>query len=133
MSDAFKARREAIRAELIKAKEERDAALARLAEIEARLSKADMEAAQIREQSQREADMEAQRIAEQTQADIEKMRENARREIVAAAANARRELKQYSAEESIRLAEEMVRQNLRGAEADRLVRASIESLGGVKR
>jgi F0F1-type ATP synthase membrane subunit b/b' len=133
ISDAFKARREAIRAELIKAQQERDAALARLQQVEERLQNLDAETARIREQSVREAEAEATRIAEQTAADIEKIRENARREIIAASANARRELKQFSAEESIRLAEDMVRQNLQsGTDAARLVNASIEGLGGVK-
>ncbi|HEX8264405.1 MAG TPA: ATP synthase F0 subunit B [Pyrinomonadaceae bacterium] len=133
VSNAFKARREAIRAELIKAQQERDAALAKLRQVEERLQNLDAETARIREQSVREAEAEATRIAEQTAADIEKIRENARREIAAASANARRELKQFSAEESIRLAEDMVRQNLQsGTDAARLVNASIEGLGGVK-
>jgi F0F1-type ATP synthase membrane subunit b/b' len=133
ISNAFKARREAIRAELIKAQQERDAALAKLQQVEERLNNLDAETARIREQAQSEAEMEATRIAEQTAADVEKMRDNARREIAAAAANAKRELRQFSAEESIRLAEEMVRQNLQGDTAARLVNTSIESLGVVKR
>jgi F0F1-type ATP synthase membrane subunit b/b' len=129
LSSTFRARRETIRQELVRAQQERDAALARLSEVEARLNNLDAETAQIREQSRREAEAEARRIAEQAQADIEKMRENARREIASVAASARRELKQFSAEESIRLAEEMVRQNLRDEDAARLVNASINSLG----
>lgn len=132
VSDAFKARRESIRAELIKAQQERDAAVARLRQVEERLKNLDAETAGIREQTQREAEMEATRIAEQTATDIEKMRENARREIAAGAANARRELRQFSADESIRLAEEMVKQNLQGENAARLVNASINGLGGVQ-
>lgn len=129
LSDAFKAKREAIRQELIKAKEERDAALAKLSEVEARLAKLDSETAQIREQAQRDAELEAERIAAQTELDIAKLRENARREIEAAAAQAKRELKRFSAEESIRLAEEMLRQQVKGDDAARLVAASINGLG----
>jgi F-type H+-transporting ATPase subunit b len=132
LSEAFKHRREAIRAELIKAQQERDAALARLSEIEARLNNLDAETERIREQATREAELEAARIAEQTNADVEKIRDNARREIASAAAAARRDLRQFSAEESIRLAEEMVRGRLQGDEAARLVRASIEGLGGAR-
>lgn len=131
VSNAFKARREAIRAELIKAQQERDAALAKLQEVETRLSNLDAETARIREQAAREAEAEATRIAEQTAADMEKMRENARREIAAAAANAKRELRQFSAEESIRMAEDMVRANLQNdGAASRLTKASIDNLGG---
>ncbi|HZH34572.1 MAG TPA: ATP synthase F0 subunit B [Pyrinomonadaceae bacterium] len=135
LSTAFKTRREAIRQDLIKAQQERDAAMAKLSEVEARLGNLNAEAAAIREQSKREAEAEAARIAAQTTADIEKMRENARREIASAVATARRDLKQFSAEESIRLAEDMVRANLRGEDAARLVNASINGLGtngGVK-
>lgn len=133
VSNAFKARREAIRAELIKAQQERDAALAKLQQVEARLTNLDAETARIRQQSQSEAETEATRIAEQTAIDIEKMRDNARREIATAVQNAKRELRQFSAEESVRLAEEMVRQNLRGDAAARLVNTSIENLGAAKR
>ena len=132
LGSAFRARRETIRAELIKAQQERDAAMAKLQQVEERLKNLDAETARIREQSMREAEAEATRIAEQTAADIEKMRENARREIAGAAAIAKRELRQFSADESIRLAEEMVRANLQGDTAARLVNTSIEGLGGVK-
>lgn len=132
LSNAFKARRETIRAELIRAQQERDAALAKLQQVEERLQNLDAETVRIREQAQREAEAEATRIAEQTHADIEKIRENARREIASAAANAKRDLRQFSADESVRLAEEMVRQNMQGETAARLVNASIDGLGGAK-
>ena len=128
LSNAFKAKRESIRQELIKAQQERDAALAKLSQVEQRLANLDAEAAQIREQAQREAEAEADRIAAQTQSDIAKMRDNAHREIEAATAQAKRELKRFSADESLRLAEEMLRQQVQGDDAARLVSASINAL-----
>ena len=129
LSSAFKTKRETIRQELIRAKAERDAALAKLNQIEAKLANLDAESAQIKEQSAREAEAEAARIAAQTTAEVEKLRDNARREIEAAGAQARRELKRFSADESIKLAEEMLRQNVQGEDASRLVTASISGLG----
>ncbi len=129
LSNAFKTKRETIRQELIRAKAERDEALAKLSQIDAKLANLTAESSQIREQSAREAEAEAARIAAQTTADVEKLRDNARREIEAAGAQARRELKRFSADESIKLAEEMLRQNVQGEDASRLVTASISGLG----
>ncbi|MEP6924395.1 MAG: ATP synthase F0 subunit B [Pyrinomonadaceae bacterium] len=129
LSSAFKTKRETIRQELVRAKAERDAALQKLGEVEARLSNLEAESVQIKEQSAREADAEATRIAAQTNTDVEKLRDNARREIEAASAQAKRELKRFSADASIKLAEEMLRQNLKGDDASRLVNASISGLG----
>jgi F-type H+-transporting ATPase subunit b len=129
VSNAFRAKRESIRQELIRAKEERDAALAKLAEIEVKLASLDEETARIKEQSAREAENEKARIAAQTEADISKMRENARREIETAATRAKRELKRFAADESIRLAEDILRQKINAADAERLISAGINSLG----
>lgn len=128
LSNAFKAKRETIRQELIRAKAERDEALAKLSQIEAKLSNLEAESAQIREQAAGEAETEAARIAAQTTADVEKMRDNARREIEAASAQAKRELKRFSANESIKLAEATLRQSVQGENASRLVSASINGL-----
>lgn len=128
LSNAFKSKREQIRQELIRAQQEREAAEAKLNEVDARLSNLETETARLRQQAEREAAAENARITEQTEADIEKMRENARREIEAASAQARRELKRFSADESIRLAEEMLRRDLKSDDAARLVNASIGAL-----
>jgi F0F1-type ATP synthase membrane subunit b/b' len=131
VSEAFKARREEIRAELIKAKAERDAAVAKLEEVEVRLSRLDMEVTAIKEKARVDADMEKERIAAQTENDIAKMREQAGNEIARAGQMAKHDLRKFSAEESIRLAEEMLRGKL-NADADaKLVRAGIQELGGV--
>ncbi len=132
LGNAFKTKRETIRQELIRAKQERDAALAKLAEVEARFATLDQETADIQTQSAREAELEAARIAEQTKNDAEKMRDNARREIEAASAQAKRELKRFSAEESVRRAEEILRGRLNQTDAARLVNQSINGLTQAK-
>jgi F-type H+-transporting ATPase subunit b len=127
---AMRARREAIRRDLMRAQEERNAALAKLEEVEARLAKLDEEVATVREQAQRDAETERARIALSTEEDARKLREQSVREIESAGKAARAELRRYAAEQSVRLAEEMIRRDIRPEDDERLVKQSIEELGG---
>src|SRR5438105_15952125 len=54
LGEAFRTRRETIKRELARAQQERDAAVAKLKEVEERLSRLDTEVATIKEQSARE-------------------------------------------------------------------------------
>lgn len=131
LSQAFKAKREAIRADLIRAEEERQAALARLTETEAKLARLDTEAASLREKAAMEADAEKRRILEQTEADTNKLRAQARQEIERLAQQTRFELRRFSAEESIRLAEEKIKAQMTEQADARLVKSNIQSIGGL--
>ena len=131
LSEAFKAKRELIRAELIKAEEEKQAALAQLTATEAKLARLDAEATSIREKAAAEADAEKRRILEQTEVDINKLRAQARSEIARLSQQARLELRRFSAEESIRLAEERIKQEITPEKDARLVRTNIQSIGGL--
>ena len=131
LSEAFKAKREAIRADLIKAEQERQAALAELTAAEAKLARLDTEAASVREKAAQEADAEKRRILEQTEADINKLREQSRNEISRLSQQARTELRRFSAEESIRLAEARIKQEINPEKDARLVRDNIQSIGGL--
>lgn len=128
---AFESRRETIRGELAQAQQERDAAIAKLKEVEERLAKLDSEVAAIQEQSRREAEAERQRIADSTRADGVKLQEQTKREIESAGKAARDELRRYTAEQSVRLAEEIIRRELRPEDDARLINRNIEELGGV--
>ena len=64
---------------------------------------------------------------------MRKLREQARREIESAAKAARAELRQFAAEQSVRLAEEMIRREIRPEDDARLVKEYVEELGGVRR
>ena len=133
LGEAFRARREGIRRDLMRAQEERDAALAKLEEVEARLARLDDEVATVREQANREAEQERERIKRATEEEARKMREQAQREIESAGKAARQELRHYAAEQSVRLAEQMIRRDMRPEDDVRLVNLEIEELGGVKR
>jgi F0F1-type ATP synthase membrane subunit b/b' len=132
LTDAFKAKRELIRAELIKAEEARQAALARLTEVEAKLTRLDTEAASLREKAAVEADLEKRRILEQTEADVNKLRLQAQNEIARISQQVKTELRRYSAEESIRLAEEKIKQEINPEKDARLVKSNIQSIGGLR-
>jgi F-type H+-transporting ATPase subunit b len=133
LSEGLRARRESIRRDLMRAQEERNAALAKLEEVEARLARLDAEVASVREQSQREAVEERERIKRATEEETRKLSEQARREIESAGKAARQELRQYTAGQSVHLAEELIRREMRPEDDARLVSLQVEELGGVRR
>ncbi len=133
IGNSMRARGEAIRKELMRAQEERNAALAKLDEVNARLARLDDEVAVLRTQAQTEAAQERERIARSTEEDARKLREQAQREIEGAGKAARLELRQYAAAQSVELAEGLIRRDLRADDDERLMHGYIEELGGVKR
>jgi F-type H+-transporting ATPase subunit b len=131
LSDAFKAKREQIRAELIKAEEEKQAALARLTSVEAKLAQLETEKENILQKAKDEAAFEKKRLADQTKVDIERLRQQAEAELARSSNQTRAELRRFSAAESIRLAEEKLRKQIDGKADAKLVKASIAEIGGL--
>jgi len=132
ISASLVARRDTIRQELMRAQEERRAALAKLEEVEARLAKLDAEVETVRAQAKREAAEERESIKRATAEETRRLREQAQREIESAGKVARQDLRRYAAEQSVRLAEDLIRRDI-GAEDDkRLMNEYIGDLGGIK-
>jgi ATP synthase F0 subunit b len=131
--EAFRARQEGIRDELMRAEEEKAAAVAQLEEVEGRLARLDAEIEAIRAQARKEAAEERARIERATEEEMRKIREQSRREIESAAKTARAELRTFAAEQSVRLAEEMIRRDIRPEDDARLAREYVTELGGVGR
>jgi F-type H+-transporting ATPase subunit b len=131
LSESLTARREAIRRELGRAQEERAAALHKLEEVEARLAHLDAEVEAIRAQAQREAAEQGKRIKLATEEELKKLREQALREIEGTGKAAQLELRRYAAEQSVKLAEDLIRRNMRAEDDSRLMSEYVESLGGV--
>lgn len=131
LSEAFKAKREEIRSELIKAEEEKQAALAKLTAAETKLAKLEAEKADIIDKAKDEAASEKKRLAEQTKLEIERLRQQTEAELGRLSGQSRAELRRFSAEESIRLAEEKLRSQIDGEKDARLVKASIQEIGGL--
>ena len=130
LGEAFRTRRENIKRDLARAREERDAAIAKLKEVEERLALLDTEAAAIHKQAVQEAAEERERIAKSTETEITKLSEQAQREIESAGKVAKHELRRYAAETSVRLAEEMIRREMKPEDDARLIHQNIEELGG---
>ena len=132
LSEALRSRRESIKRELEKAREEKEIALRKLAEVEARIKDLNNEVTAIREQAKAEAEAERQRIKAATEAEMTKMRQQAQREIESAAKAARQELRQFAAAESARLAEQAIQREIRSEDDERIIAASVEQLGRSK-
>lgn len=131
LTEAFKAKREQIRAELIKAEAEKQAALAKLTSAEAKLSQLETEKENVLQRAKDEAASEKKRISEHTKAEAERIRQQTEAELARIAKQSRAELRRFSAEESIRLAEEKLRAQIDGAVDARLVKAGIQEIGGL--
>ena len=130
ISAAFSTRRENIKLDLERARQERDAALAKLKEVEERLSRLDTEVTAIQKQSVKEASEERERIAKSTEAEIAKLGDQARREIESAGKVAKHELRLFAAEQSVLMAEQMIRREMKPEDDARLISQNIEELGG---
>lgn len=81
----------------------------KLAEIEARLQKLDVEIGMMRDSAEKEAAAEEARIKKATQEDAQKIVAAAEQEIAAAAKAARRELTAYAADLAVGLAQKQIR------------------------
>ncbi|MEZ5347066.1 MAG: ATP synthase F0 subunit B [Pyrinomonadaceae bacterium] len=132
LSAGFKAKRETIRAELIKAEEERQAAITVLADAEAKLAQVDSEKAQEMKDAEAEAAAEKERLQKETETDIARMKGQAESEIRRKTQQARMTLRRLSADESIRRAEEKIRNAMNDQKDTELVKANIQSIGGMK-
>ena len=130
LGEAFKTRRETIKQELARAQKERDAAIAKLKEVEERLARLDSEVAAIQEQSKREAAEERERIAKSTEGEITKLGQQAQREIESAGKAAKHELRRYAAQTSVQSAEEIIRREMKPEDDARLIQRNVQELGG---
>lgn len=127
--EALRARSEGIKRELQRAREERDRAVAKLAEVEARFALLDAETATIKEKARVEAEAEKQRIRLATELDIARIQEHARREIESASKAAKHELRRFAAQESVRLAEGILKREIKPDDDARLTSLSVQELG----
>jgi ATP synthase F0 subunit b len=131
LSESFKAKREQIRHELINAREEKEKALAYLKEVEQTLSNIENEKQKIIKEAKRQAEAERHRILTQTESEIEKIHKQAANEIATLIKQRKQELRKFSAEETIRLAEEIIKQKLTPELHSKLIRNNIEAIGGL--
>jgi F-type H+-transporting ATPase subunit b len=125
---ALLARRGAIQQELVTAQQEREQALARVADADSLLSRLEGDVHTVEEQAREEAKSERQRIAASTDREIEKLKQQAQREMETADKLARKELRQFLAEKSVEIARESIRTQLRPEDDTALIRENIGEL-----
>ena len=128
ISQALSTRRAAIQQELVTAQQERDQAHARVAEADSLLSRLDDDVRTIEAQAREEANSERQRIATSTDREIEKLKQQAKREVETAGKLARKELRQFLANKSVQMARESIRTQMRPEDDAALIRESIGEL-----
>jgi F-type H+-transporting ATPase subunit b len=127
--EGLRARRERIKTELETARQERDLANAKLADVEARFEKLDAEVAIIREKAKAEAEAESRRLQASTEQELARIRENARRELESAGKLAKHELRKFAAQESVRIAEEILSREIKPEDDERLTTLNLQELG----
>jgi F0F1-type ATP synthase membrane subunit b/b' len=128
ISAALANRREAIRQELVQAQEQKARAVAKLGEADSLLSRLDADVRTVHEQSKREAESERQRVDAATAREIEKLKQQAQREIETANKVARKQLRQFFATRSVAVARETVRGSMRPEDDRQLIGESIGEL-----
>lgn len=126
--NALQQREQFIRTSLQEAKDDREAAEARLQEYEERLQQAATEATQIVEQGRQDADKAKARIEETARTEADKMLNRAKREIDLAKQSAIKDLYATSAELATDIAEKVLKRELSSQDHERLIEESIEEL-----
>ena len=127
--DTMKAREDFIHDSLVKAKEDREAAEARLKEYEERLTEARAEATAIVEEGRRDAEVTRGRIEEEARQEAAKTLDRARREIEIARETAVKELYDLSGRLATDIASRIVGRELKAEDHERLVRDAIGEIG----
>jgi F0F1-type ATP synthase membrane subunit b/b' len=131
LTDTFKARRDVIRAELIKAEEEKQAALSSLTTVEAKLVGVESEKATIMKNAREEVEFEKRRLAEQATSEAAKLKAQAEGEAARLGAVARVQLRRFAVDESLRMAEEKLRASVDANTDGRLIKSGIQAIGGL--
>jgi F-type H+-transporting ATPase subunit b len=89
----------------------------------------DSEVASIREHSISEAQAERNRILQDTEQELRKLQEQSQREIISAGKTARIDLQRFAAQQSVQLAEDIVRRVIRADDDTRLIELNVERMG----
>jgi F-type H+-transporting ATPase subunit b len=122
-------REEFIRRSLKEAKEDREAAEARLAEYEAKLADAGAQAVAIVDEGKRNAEQARASIEEKARDEADRMVERARREIDLAKQSAIKDLYATSSELATEIASRILQRELNAEDHERLISDSIKELG----
>ena len=128
ISAALATRREAIKQELVEAHAQKERAIAKLADADSLLSRLDSDIRSVEDHARQEAEAERQRVAAATAREIEKLQQQAEREMDTAAKLARKSLREFLAQRSIEFARQRVRGEISPDADRRLIEDSIGEL-----
>ena len=128
INQALLARRGAIQQELVTAQQERERALAQVAEADNLLSRLHEDVRTLHKQADEEAKSERERLAAATAREMEKLKQQSQREVEMAGKLARKELRQFLAQRSVELARESVRNQMRPEDDTALIKENIGDL-----
>lgn len=128
ISEALAGRGEAIKRELIEAQEQKARAVAKMAEADSLLSRLDSDIRAVHERSRQEAESERQRLAAAATREMEKLKQQAEREVDTAAKVARKSLREFLALKSVEFARHKVRTQIRPEDDRQLIESSIGEL-----
>ncbi len=129
LASFFENRSQSIREQLEEAQRAREAAEAKLAEIETRMSGLDGEIQALRAEAEKQAQEDQRRILEEAERDAQKVLDRARQEIAGMTRAAQIELKKHAAELAVRLAEESIRRGIDDEDRKRLFAGFITRMG----
>lgn len=130
ISEGLRKRKEIIKHELEDARRKRELAEGELLEVESRLGGLDDQVAKIRADAEAEAKAERQRLREATLIEVAKLRAQGEREVAKIAKTAQLELRQFTASESVRMAETLIRRDIDSQTDSGLISKSAEQFGG---
>ncbi len=130
-AEFFATRFATVRATLEHAAKEKEAATAKMAELNARLNRLDEELKNIRSQTETEAAAERARMEAETRQDLEKVRQSARREIEGAKQIAMGDLREYAATKAVDLAEQMIRREMKPEDDAKLLQRMADEMSRV--
>lgn len=128
ISQVLMARKDAIQKELMAAKAEREMALARVAEADNLLSRLNDDVRAVHQQAEEEAKSERQRLTASTAVEMQKLKQQAQREMETADKFARKELRRFLAQRSIELARDSIRSQMRPDDDTALIKENIGDL-----
>lgn len=129
LGEFFRERRQDIRKSLEEAKRAKEAAEAKLAEMDRRMQALDSEIATIKENAGRDAAEERRRTLARAAKEAERIQTVAQREAASLVRAAKLELREHAARLAVQLAEEQVRGRLSSETDSRLAENFVQGLG----
>ena len=105
---------------------------AEIRRVEERIAGLNEQVSSIKDRSKAEAADERKRIAQSTQEEISKLSVQAQREIENAGKAAKNDLRKFTAEQSVRMAEELIKREIKPEDDARLMVENIQEMGAAR-